>query len=69
MRLVLCHASQIGGRRYLLTNLGEGLNAFMQDINRMGRSNDIALMTTDFRRVYATMIKGWMGYDDTHAFG
>ena len=24
-------------------------------------------MTTDFRRVYATMIKGWMGYDDTHA--
>lgn len=76
MPLVLCHASQIGGRQYLPTGLGEGLNAFMQDINRMGRSNDIALMmfengdlkmTTDFRRVYATMIKLWMGYDDTHA--
>ena len=22
-------------------------------------------MTTDFRRVYATMIKEWLGYDDT----
>ena len=22
-------------------------------------------MTTDFRRVYATMIKSWMGYSDT----
>ena len=22
-------------------------------------------MTVDFRRVYATMIKEWMGYDDT----
>ena len=24
-------------------------------------------MTTDFRRVYATMIKEWLGYDDTEA--
>ena len=24
-------------------------------------------MTTDFRRVYATMIKEWPGYDDTEA--
>jgi uncharacterized protein (DUF1501 family) len=24
-------------------------------------------MTTDFRRVYATMIKEWLGYDDTDA--
>ena len=24
-------------------------------------------MTTDFRRVYATMIKEWLGYDDTTA--
>ena len=24
-------------------------------------------MTTDFRRVYATMIKEWLGYDETHA--
>ena len=24
-------------------------------------------MTTDFRRVYATMIKEWLGYDDTAA--
>ena len=22
-------------------------------------------MTTDFRRVYATVIKEWLGYDDT----
>ena len=22
-------------------------------------------MTTDFRRVYATMIEEWMGYEDT----
>jgi len=24
-------------------------------------------MTTDFRAVYATMIRDWMGYDDTKA--
>ena len=24
-------------------------------------------MTTDFRRVYATMIKEWLGYDDTQS--
>jgi uncharacterized protein (DUF1501 family) len=24
-------------------------------------------MTTDFRRVYATVIKEWLGYDDTQA--
>jgi len=24
-------------------------------------------MTTDFRRVYATMIQEWLGYDDTEA--
>jgi uncharacterized protein (DUF1501 family) len=24
-------------------------------------------MTTDFRRVYATMIKEWLGYEDTPA--
>jgi uncharacterized protein (DUF1501 family) len=24
-------------------------------------------MTTDFRRVYATMIKEWLGYDDPEA--
>src|SRR5437868_4760024 len=24
-------------------------------------------MTNDFRSVYATMIKGWLGYDDTQA--
>ena len=113
------HASQIGGRQYLLTGLGEGLNAFMQDMKRLGRADDVALMmfsefgrrveenasggtdhgtagpmfvmgktikpgfygthpsltdldengdlkmTSDFRRVYATMIKEWMGYDDT----
>ena len=24
-------------------------------------------MTTDFRRVYATVIKEWLGYEDTQA--
>ena len=27
--------------------------------------DDNMKMTTDFRRVYATMIKEWLGYDDT----
>ncbi len=113
------HASQAGGRSYLLTGLGEALQAFQMDLKRLGRANDVAMMmfsefgrrveenasggtdhgtagpmfvigknvkagfygthpslkdldengdlkmTTDFRRVYATMIKSWMGYSDT----
>ncbi len=61
MRQTLCHASQIGGRQYLLTGLGEE--------NASGGPDGDLKMPTDFRRVYAPMIKGWMGYDDTHAFG
>ncbi len=113
------HASQAGGRNYLLRGLGEGLHAFQDDLKRIGRANDVAMMmfsefgrrveenasagtdhgtagpmfvisksvkpgfygrhpslkdldpngdlkmTTDFRRVYATMIAEWMGYADT----
>jgi uncharacterized protein (DUF1501 family) len=113
------HASQSGGRSYLLTGLGEALHAFQVDLKRIGRANDVAMMmfsefgrrveenasqgtdhgtagpmlvmgkgvkaglygkhpslkdldnngdlkmTTDFRRVYATMIREWMGYKDT----
>jgi uncharacterized protein (DUF1501 family) len=113
------HAAQAGGRFYLLTGLGEALNAFQADLKRIGREKDVAMMmfsefgrrveenasggtdhgtagpmfimgrsvkpgfygthpsltdldengdlkmTTDFRRVYATMIKEWLGYQDT----
>ena len=113
------HASQAGGRSYLLRGLGEGLHAFQDDLKRIGRANDVAIMmfsefgrrveenasagtdhgtagpmfvigknvkpglygkhpslkdldsngdlqmTTDFRRVYSTMIKEWMGFQDT----
>ena len=113
------HASQSGGRNYLLIGLGEALHAFQVDLKRIGRANDVAMMmfsefgrrveenasygtdhgtagpmfvigksvkpglygkhpslkdldnngdlkmTTDFRRVYATMIREWMGYQDT----
>ncbi len=113
------HASQAGGRSYLLRGLGEGLHAFQDDLKRIGRANDVAIMmfsefgrrveenasagtdhgtagpmfvigknvkagfygkhpslkdldsngdlqmTTDFRRVYSTMIGEWMGFKDT----
>src|SRR5579862_8420359 len=113
------HASQAGGRNYLLRGLGEALHGFQVDLKRIGRENDVAMMmfsefgrrveenasqgtdhgtagpmfvmgrkvkpglygkhpsltdldsngdlkmTTDFRRVYATMIDEWMGYKDT----
>jgi len=29
-------------------------------------AGDNLIFTTDFRRVYATMISGWLGYRDTH---
>jgi uncharacterized protein (DUF1501 family) len=29
-------------------------------------AGDNLIYTTDFRRVYATMISGWLGYPDTH---
>jgi uncharacterized protein (DUF1501 family) len=115
------HASQAGGRSYLLTGLGEALDAFTSDLKRIGRANDVAIMmfsefgrrveenasggtdhgtagpmflfgrgvkpgfygthpslteldenadlkmTMDFRRVYATVIREWMGYQDTRS--
>ena len=115
------HAAQHSGRFYLLTGLGEGLRAFHEDIPRIKRSDDVAVMmfsefegrveenasagtdhgtagpmfvfgsrlkagfhgthpsltdldqngdrkmTMDFRRVYATMIKEWMGFGDPRA--
>ena len=30
-------------------------------------AGDNLIYTTDFRRVYATMISGWLGYNDTHS--
>jgi uncharacterized protein (DUF1501 family) len=113
------HASQAGGRNYLIRGLGEGLHSFQEDLKRIGRDKDVAMMmfsefgrrveenasagtdhgtagpmfvmgksvkagfygkhpsltdldsngdlkmTTDFRRVYATMIAEWMGYKDS----
>ena len=38
------HASQAGGRNYLLRGLGEGLHAFQDDLKRIGRANDVAMM-------------------------
>jgi hypothetical protein len=29
-----------------------------------GKADALLKMTTDFRRVYTTMIKEWLGYDD-----
>lgn len=112
------HASQQAGRFYLLTGLGEALRAFHEDVRRIKRDQEVAVMmfsefgrrveenasagtdhgtagpmfvlgsrvkpgfygqhpsltdldqngdlkmTMDFRRVYATMIKEWMGFDD-----
>jgi uncharacterized protein (DUF1501 family) len=30
-------------------------------------AGDNLIYTTDFRRVYGTMISGWLGYRDTHS--
>lgn len=38
------HAGQRGGRFYLLTGLGEALRAFNQDMKRLGRDGDVAMM-------------------------
>ncbi|MGH9767376.1 MAG: DUF1501 domain-containing protein, partial [Blastocatellia bacterium] len=113
------HASQQSGRFHLLTGLGEALRAFHEDMRRIKRDRDVAVMmfsefgrrveenasagadhgtagpmfvfgprvkpgfygqhpsltdldqngdlkmTMDFRRVYATTIKEWMGHEDT----
>jgi uncharacterized protein (DUF1501 family) len=116
------HVQQADLHSRLLMYTADAVRAFMQDIARIGRGDDVAVMmftefgrrveengslgtdhgtatpmflfgkhdrikggfygqppsltdlddgnlkmTTDFRRVYATMIKEWLGYDDTPA--
>ena len=111
------HASQTGTHAELFNRLGDSVYGFLNDIKRMGRGDDVAMMmfsefgrraaenaslgtdhgvaapmliaghktkggvygaypsltdldqgdlkmTTDFRSVYATMMKEWMGFDD-----
>jgi uncharacterized protein (DUF1501 family) len=114
------HVFQNDVHRRLLTYASDAVSAFMTDIERIGRADDVVVMifsefgrrvpenanlgtdhgtanlmftvgkhvkggqygkvpsltsldagdnliyTTDFRRVYATMISGWLGYQDTH---
>ena len=38
------HAGQVGGRFYLLTGLGEALRGFNEDLKRLGRDGDVAMM-------------------------
>jgi uncharacterized protein (DUF1501 family) len=114
------HVQQADVHTRLLMYTADAVRAFMQDIARIGRADDVAVMmftefgrrveengslgtdhgtatpmfivgkhvkggfygrppsltdlddgnlkmTTDFRSVYATMIKEWLGYDDTQA--
>lgn len=113
------HAAQAGSHQILLIYLADAIRGFMDDLKRMGRADDVAMMaftefgrrvgenaskgtdhgtagpmfvigkpvrggfygtfpsltkladgnlvmTTDFRDVYATMLKGWMGFDGTN---
>lgn len=114
------HVFQGDTHKRLLTYASDAVFAFMKDLERIGRADDVAVMvfsefgrrvpenvnlgtdhgtanlmfvagkqvkggqygtvpsltkldagdnlihTTDFRRVYATMISGWMGLHDTH---
>ena len=112
------HIAQAGAHSGLFNRLGDAVQAFLLDLDQMGRGDDVALlaftefgrrvkenasagtdhgvaspmfvfgnkvkggfhgehpsltdldegdlkMTTDFRSVYATMIREWMGYQDT----
>jgi uncharacterized protein (DUF1501 family) len=114
------HAAQAGSQQTLLIYFADALRGFMEDLERIGRADDVAVMvftefgrrvtenlsrgtdhgtatpmylvgkkikggfygqapsltdlddgnlkmTTDFRSVYATMLKGWMGFDETKA--
>jgi uncharacterized protein (DUF1501 family) len=114
------HVQQADLHSRLLMYTADALRGFMEDLERLGRANDVAVMvftefgrrveengslgtdhgtatpmfvvgrsvrggfhgrhpsltdlddgnlkmTTDFRRVYATMIDEWLGYDDTQA--
>lgn len=111
------HVSQAGAHNGLFNRLGDAVHAFLHDLERLGRADDVALlmftefgrrvkenagrgtdhgvaspmfivgkhvkggfysehpsltdldegdlkMTTDFRSVYATLIKEWMGFDN-----
>lgn len=114
------HVFQNDTHKRLLTYASDAVYAFMRDLQRIGRADDVVVMvfsefgrrvpenvnlgtdhgtanlmfvtgsqvkgghygqipsltkldpgdnliyTTDFRRVYATMISGWLGYRDTH---
>lgn len=114
------HVFQGDLHKRLLTYASDAVFAFMQDLKRIGRADDVVVMvfsefgrrvpenvnlgtdhgtanlmfvagkqvkggqygavpsltkldagdnlihTTDFRRVYATMISGWLGHNDTH---
>ncbi|HXJ43266.1 MAG TPA: DUF1501 domain-containing protein [Bryobacteraceae bacterium] len=114
------HVFQGDLHRRLLTYAADAVSAFMKDLERIGRADDVVVMifsefgrrvpenvnlgtdhgtanlmfvagksvkggqygtvpsltkldagdnliyTTDFRRVYATMISGWLGFRDTH---
>ena len=112
------HAAQAGSHNLLLMYLSDALRGFMEDIERIGRADDVAMMvftefgrrvqenasggtdhgtagpmylfgqninggfhgthpsltdldngnlkmTTDFRRVYATLLNEWMGFEDS----
>jgi uncharacterized protein (DUF1501 family) len=112
------HAAQADTQQLLLVYLSDALRGFMEDLHKIGRADDVAVMvftefgrrvnenasrgtdhgtatpmfvvgkhvkggfygkqpsltdlddgnlkmTTDFRSVYATMLKGWMGLEDT----
>jgi uncharacterized protein (DUF1501 family) len=114
------HVQQADIHSRLLMYTADAVRAFMEDVKRLGRANDVAVMiftefgrrveengslgtdhgtatpmfiigqgvkgglygkhpsltdlddgnlkmTTDFRSVYATMIKEWLGYDNTQA--
>jgi uncharacterized protein (DUF1501 family) len=114
------HVQQADLHSRLLMYTADAVRGFMEDIKRIGRADDVAVMmftefgrrveenaslgtdhgtatpmficgkgikgglhgqhpsltdlddgnlrmTTDFRRVYATMIKDWLGYEDTQA--
>ena len=114
------HVQQADLHSRLLMYTADATRAFMDDVKRLGRADDVAVMmftefgrrveengslgtdhgtatpmfvfgksvkgglygqhpsltdlddgnmkmTTDFRRVYATMVKEWLGYDDTDA--
>jgi uncharacterized protein (DUF1501 family) len=114
------HVTQADTHARLLTYVSDHIAAFIQDMTRQGRGDDVAVMvfsefgrrvaenanlgtdhgtasvsfvagrrvrgghfgappsltdlddgnmryTTDFRRVYATMIQGWMGYPDARS--